>query len=182
MDPRKLFPHYVAAYEWASQWYYERRGWIAFAIVVLFAGVGLLRVETLANQAQQTADDTSAAFAQVKQERSDRIDALSSINAFFCQQNNKQDRILGQLVGVALATYPPPQTQEQVRGLRVFRDIYQRLGDSTNCRKLALALAKISGTDPNDVTIAPLRGVVIPGRNKPIHRDSKAPPPPTPEG
>lgn len=102
----------------------------------------------------------------------------ASVNAFFCSENNRQDRTLGRLLSVAggdgqtfgadvdPATLTPfdlrvlrsiakvQQTDPQGDKVRsAFREEQARLQDDTPCHALALRVAEATGADPDSIEI-----------------------------
>lgn len=136
----------------------DHRGFIAWIVLVLVIGISQIQLYVLNNE-------THDAVGQVENERSSRINALNSVNVFFCQANNQQDRILGKLLAITLEGAPPADqlTEEQRVQLRAFRRAERNLNEPTDCKELALKLADALGIPREDVRISPIIGVSIEG-------------------
>lgn len=99
------------------------------------------------------------AFDSLENERLDRIGGQSSINAYFCRKIDEVGDGVAALVAVSLREAPNPAelTPAQREGLEDFRAYLQRQARPPRCREVALQLAVLTGADPEDVVITPLR-------------------------
>lgn len=103
-------------------------------------------------------------------------DNQASVNAFFCSENNRQDRALGRLlsaadqkgfgVGIKQSTLTDfdrrvlgtiakvQQTDPNNKHVRtVLRNTQARLQNDTPCRQLAIRVASATGADPDSIEI-----------------------------
>ena len=99
------------------------------------------------------------AFNRLSDERNDRIGASASINTFLCQRIDSVGNGVAALVRVSLENSPPPEQLEPAQ--RFAYDRFQRYAIQQErpprCRELALKIATLTGADPADVTITPIR-------------------------
>jgi hypothetical protein len=116
-------------------------------------------------------------YAVFVHNRDEARDNQASVNAFFCSENNRQDRALGRLLAAAdtqggfgagvdrsrltqfdrqvLSTIAKvQQVSPQNKSVRkAFRNEQVRLQKDTPCRRLALKVATATGSDPDSIEI-----------------------------
>lgn len=99
------------------------------------------------------------AFDNLEAERVSRIGAQSSINAYFCREIDKVGDGVGDLVAISLRGSPPPDTLSppQRAAYKEFTDYLADQRRPPRCHALALKLAVLTGADPDDVVLTPLR-------------------------
>ncbi len=99
------------------------------------------------------------AFDTLEQERLSRIGGQSSINAYFCRKIDEVGDGVAALVAVSIKDAPPRATltKSQQEGLDRFTAYLDRQRRPPRCRAVALQLAVLTGADPDDVVITPLR-------------------------
>ncbi len=99
------------------------------------------------------------AFDTLEEERIDRIGGQSSINAYFCRKIDQVGDGVAALVAVSLRETPPRSelTPAQRLGLDRFTEYLAEQQQPPRCRQVALQLAVLTGADPEDVVITPLR-------------------------
>jgi hypothetical protein len=147
---------------WRTSDFADRNPLAAWVLLVISVAAGFFMVQ--------------ANIDQVNKERQARFVAQTSVNAYFCGQNNEQDRILARLVEVSLnggnfgddidpATLTPFDLEvlatiakvqsaggkEADELQRVFKRKLAALKDKAKCRELALELARAVGADPKTV-------------------------------
>jgi len=100
-----------------------------------------------------------AAFDTLEEERVERIGGQSSINAYFCRKIDEVGDGVAALVAVSLQDAPPRAslTQSQREGFDKFQEYLDRQQRPPRCRTIALQLAILTGADPADVQITPLK-------------------------
>lgn len=120
---------------------------MAVAVVLVVIGFGL------------TGWQISRAFDGLEAERLSRIGGQSSINAYFCRQIDQVGNGVAALVAVSLANSPPrgELTIPQREGYDRFQEYLEQQRRPPRCRQVALQLALLTGADPSDVVITPLR-------------------------
>jgi hypothetical protein len=106
-----------------------------------------------------TAWQVYEAFGELEAERLARIGGQSSINAYFCRKIDDVGNGVAALVAVSLASTPPrgELSRPQREGYDRFREYLAQQRRPPRCRQVALQLAILTGADPDDVTITPLR-------------------------
>lgn len=118
-------------------------------------------------------------YSMFVNQRDNARDNQASVNAFFCSENNRQDRTLGRLLEVAAGdgeqTFgagidPAKLSPFDVRVLRSIAKVQQsdprgetvrsafhaeqeRLQNDTPCHALALRVAEATGADPDSIEI-----------------------------
>ena len=99
------------------------------------------------------------AFNSVEKERLSRIGGQSSINAYFCRKIDEVGDGVAVLVAASLKDAPPRSslTEDQREGFDRFTEYLDRQHRPPRCRQVALQLAILTGADPDDVVITPLR-------------------------
>lgn len=99
------------------------------------------------------------AFDNLEEERLSRIGGQSSINAYFCRKIDQVGDGVAALVAVSLRNTPPRSelTPAQRLGLDRFTEYLAKQEQPPRCRQVALQLAVLTGADPEDVVITPLR-------------------------
>lgn len=119
------------------------------ALVCVLFGVGFLA----------TGWQIGNAFDTLEEERLSRIGGQSSINAYFCRKIDEVGDGVAALVAVSLQEAPPRSslTESQRKGLDKFQAYLARQERPPRCRAVALQLAILTGADPEDVVITPLR-------------------------
>jgi hypothetical protein len=119
---------------------------VAGVIFILAASIGAWQI--------------SAAFHKINDERSARVGALASINTFLCQRIDRVGNGVAALVAVQLRQAPIDETKltpGQLRALRAFRTYVEEQERPPRCRELALKVATLTGADPRDVVITPIK-------------------------
>lgn len=117
-----------------------------------------------------TAWQVSNAFTQLETERVSRIGGQSSINAYFCRKIDAVGDGVAALVAVSLRESPAPAElpPRQRQAFEDFNAYVVKQGQPPRCRQVAEQLALLTGADPEDVVITPLKleppGSVSPGR------------------
>jgi len=106
-----------------------------------------------------TAWQIDRAFNQQDAERLDRIGASASINTFLCQRIDSVGNGVASLVRVSLQNSPPPDELEPLQRAAYFR--FLRYAEAQErpprCRELALKIATLTGADPAEIKITPIR-------------------------
>ena len=99
------------------------------------------------------------AFDNQEQERISRIGGQSSINAYFCRKIDDVGKGVAALVTDSLEQSPPPADlpPAQRRAYEKFATYAEKQERPPRCRQVALQLAILTGADPSDVKITPLR-------------------------
>lgn len=135
---------------WAARFWKTDRAFAAFVILIAMSSAGFVLGAQSIHQANQNADEAKKIAQSVDDERIDRVNTQSSVTAFFCQENNRQDKQLGQLVAVSAPFLSGAELKE-------FERIGRDLNDPTDCRDLSLQLAEAAGLDASQVKITPIR-------------------------
>lgn len=127
--------------------------WCALTIGVTFASV----------QSYYAAKTAQDGVNKINAERTDRVTAQSSVNTFFCHENNRQDLVLGKLLQISLRSALPDSelTDEKRAQLQAFRRATKDLVSPTDCRELARQLARATGVDPDDIVVVPIFGFTL---------------------
>lgn len=99
------------------------------------------------------------AFDSLEAERLSRIGGQSSINAYFCRKIDAVGKGVAALVTVSLEQSPPPDDLPlaQRKAYEKFAGYAEKQERPPRCRQVALQLAILTGANPGDVTITPLR-------------------------
>jgi hypothetical protein len=99
------------------------------------------------------------AFDSQEEERISRIGGQSSINAYFCRKIDQVGDGVAALVAVSLQEAPSRDTltRGQREGFDKFQEYLDRQRRPPRCRAVALQLAILTGADPADVQITPLK-------------------------
>lgn len=99
------------------------------------------------------------AFGDVDAERLSRVGAQSSINAYLCQKIDQVGNGVAALVAVSLENAPPREAlpPAQREGLDRFQAYLDQQLKPPRCHQVARKLAILTGADPDDVVITPLR-------------------------
>ena len=106
-----------------------------------------------------TAWQIDRAFSQQDSERLARIGASASINTFLCQRIDSVGNGVASLVRVSLQNSPPPEELEPLQRAAYFRFLsYAEAQERPpRCRELALKIATLTGADPTEIRITPIR-------------------------
>lgn len=99
------------------------------------------------------------AFENLEDERLARVSALASINTFLCQRIDEVGNGVATLVAVQVDRVPNEErlTEEQREALQQYREYVEKQERPPRCRELALKVATLTGADPGDVVITPIR-------------------------
>lgn len=99
------------------------------------------------------------AFKEIESQRIARIGASASINVFLCQRIDAVGNGVASLVRVSLAPVKNPDdlTDEQRAGYDKFLSYAEEQERPPRCRELALKIATLTGADPGDVKITPIK-------------------------
>lgn len=118
-------------------------------VVGIFFGIGFI----------VTGWQIDRAFDNQKEERISRIGGQSSINAYFCRKIDDVGKGVAALVTVSLEQSPPPAAlpPTQRKAYEQFATYAERQERPPRCRQVARQLALLTGADPDDVKIRPLR-------------------------
>lgn len=120
---------------------------IAVALVLMMLGIGA------------TALQVKRGFDQQKQERLVRVGASASINTFLCQRIDSVGNGVAALVRVSLENSPPPSQLSPAQRLAYdrFLSYAEEQERPPRCRELALKIATLTGADPTEIVITPIR-------------------------
>lgn len=126
-----------------------RRGLKAMFIAVVLIVVGFTF----------TGWQITRAFDAVERERRDRVDALASINTFLCQRIDAVGNGVASLVRISLENSPRPMELEPAQRIGFYKFLHyaEEQEEPPRCRELALQIAVLTGADPEDITITPIR-------------------------
>jgi len=99
------------------------------------------------------------AFDHQDAERLARVGASASINTFLCQRIDSVGNGVAALVRVSLDNSPPPEQLSAAQGLAYDRFVrYAKEQERPpRCRQLALKIATLTGADPTEIKITPIR-------------------------
>lgn len=99
------------------------------------------------------------AFDHQDAERLARVGASASINTFLCQRIDSVGNGVAALVRVSLGNSPPPE--QLTPSQRLAYDRFVRYAKEQErpprCRQLALKIATLTGSDPAEIVITPIR-------------------------
>lgn len=119
---------------------------MVFAGIIFVVAVGL------------TAWQITRAFETLEDERSARINASASVNTFLCRRIDSVGNGVAALVRVSLRGVDPALlTPSQRIGYNRFLGYAETQERPPRCRELALKIVTLTGSDPEDVKITPIR-------------------------
>jgi hypothetical protein len=120
---------------------------MTLVVLLMMIGIGL------------TAWQIKRAFDNQEAERLARVGASASITTFLCQRIDSVGNGVAALVRVSLRNSPPPDTLEPTQRFAYERFVrYAKEQERPpRCRELALKIATLTGADPEDVVITPIR-------------------------